>query len=42
METNRYFARILKERNKQEILAGFDAVMAKIPNREVPDWDKRE
>lgn len=41
LETNRYFARILRERNKQEILAGFDAVMEKVPKREAPDWDKR-
>jgi FAD synthase len=41
LETNRYFTRILRERNKQEILAGFDAVMEKVPKREVPDWDKR-
>jgi FAD synthase len=40
LETNRFFARVLKERNKQEILAGFDAVMTKVPEREVPDWDK--
>lgn len=41
LETNRYFSRILREKNKQEILAGFDAVMAKVPKREVPDWDNR-
>ena len=41
LETNQYFARVLKERNKQEILAGFDAVMKRIPEREVPDWDKK-
>ena len=41
LETNRYFARILKERNKQEILSGFDALMEQVPKREGPDWDKR-
>ena len=41
LETNRTFARFLKERSKQEILAGYDAVMKKIPEREVPDWDKK-
>jgi FAD synthase len=40
LETNRYFAQILRERNKQEILAGFDAVMEKVTDRQVPDWDK--
>jgi len=41
LETNRYFTRILRERNKQEILAGFNAVMEQVPKRELPDWDKR-
>jgi FAD synthase len=40
LETNRYFYRILRERNKQEILVGFDAVMEKVSKRQVPDWDK--
>jgi len=42
LETSGYFARLLRQRNKQEILAAFDAVMEKVPKREVPDWDKRE
>jgi len=41
LETNRCFTRILRERNKQEILAGFNAVMEQVPKRELPDWDKR-
>ena len=40
LETNRYFSRILRERKKQEILAGSDSVMDKVPKRDVPDWDK--
>lgn len=40
LETNRYFSRILRARNKQEILVGFDAVMEKVSKRQVPDWDK--
>ena len=40
LETNRYFSRILRERNKQEILVGFDAVMEKVSKRQVPDGDK--
>jgi len=41
LETSRYFTEILREKNTQEILAGFDAVMDKVPKRRVPDWDKR-
>ena len=41
LETNRFFSRILRERNKQEILAGFDAIMEQVPKKEVPNWDKR-
>ncbi|MEE9307085.1 MAG: toxin-antitoxin system HicB family antitoxin [Spirochaetia bacterium] len=40
LETNRYFSRVLRSRNKQEILVGFDAVMEKVSKRQVPDWDK--
>ena len=40
METNRYLSARVKEKNKQVILAGFDAVMEKVPNRDVPDWDE--
>jgi FAD synthase len=40
LETKRYFSEILKDTNKQDILSGFDAVMAKVPERSVPDWDK--
>jgi FAD synthase len=40
LETNRYFSTRLRESNKQEILSGFDEVMKKVPQREVPDWDK--
>jgi len=41
LETNRYFARVLREKNRQDILAGFDVVMKKVSNRKVPDWDRR-
>ncbi len=40
LETNRYFSRVLRSRNKQEILVGFDAVMENVSKRQVPDWDK--
>jgi len=40
LETNRYFAKLLREKSKQEILQGFDRIMAKIPERETPEWDQ--
>ena len=40
LETNRFFSRILRERNRQEILAGFDAIMEQVPKKNVPNWDK--
>jgi FAD synthase len=40
LEINRYFSTRLKEKNNQEILAGFDAVMEKIPDHPVPEWDR--
>ncbi len=40
LEMNQYFTRILSERNKQEILTSFDAVMRNVPKAKVPDWDQ--
>jgi len=42
LETNRYFNKLLKEKSKQEILQNFERAMQKVPDREVPDWDKLE
>ena len=42
LETNRYFSKELREKNKKEILSGFDEVMRKVPSKEVPEWDKNE
>lgn len=42
LENNRYFTKVLREKNKQEILEAFDRIMSKIPDREVPDWDRME
>ncbi|HUZ18205.1 MAG TPA: toxin-antitoxin system HicB family antitoxin [Spirochaetia bacterium] len=42
LETNRYFNKLLKEKSKQQILQNFERAMQKVPDREVPDWDKLE
>lgn len=41
LEANRYFSRVLRDKTRQDILAGFDNVMKKVPKRKVPDWDER-
>lgn len=41
LETNTYFSKMLKEKNRQEILSGFDAVMEKVHHRDVPEWDEK-
>ena len=41
LETSRYFTEILRKKNAQEILAGFDGIIEKVPQRKVPEWDKR-
>lgn len=40
LENSAYFKRYLKGKKKDEIVTGFDAVMKKVKNREVEDWDK--
>ena len=42
LETNRYFNKLLKDKSKQEVLQNFERAMQKVPDREVPDWDKLE
>ena len=39
LENSVYFKKYLKGKKKDEIVAGFDAVMKKVKNREVDDWD---
>ncbi|MFH2114645.1 MAG: hypothetical protein ABIJ86_09090 [Spirochaetota bacterium] len=39
LENSAYFKRYLKGKKKDEIVTGFDAVMKKVKNREVEDWD---
>ena len=40
LENSAYFKRYLKGKKKDDIVAGFDAVMKKVKNREVEDWDR--
>jgi hypothetical protein len=40
LETQSYFNTKWKDKNKKEILSGFDAVLKKVRNRPAPDWDK--
>jgi len=40
LENSRYFRKYLKNKKKDEIINGFDTVMAKIKNRPLKTWDK--
>ena len=40
LETSRYFTELRREKSKQDILSGFDEVMATVPVRKVPQWDR--
>jgi hypothetical protein len=40
IENSAYFKRYLKGKKKDDIVSGFDAVMKKVKNREVEDWDR--
>lgn len=40
LENSRYFKNRLKGKKREDIIKRFDAVMAKVPAREVPEWDK--
>ena len=40
LETSKYLRQYLKEKSKDEILTQFDAVMAKVSNRPVEEWDR--
>lgn len=40
LESNRYFMKLIGEKNKQEILMNFDKVMEKVGEREIPEWDR--
>jgi len=40
LENSQYFRKQLKGKKKEEIIKGFDEVMAKVKAREVEDWDR--
>ena len=40
LETNQYFRERLRGKKKEDLVAAFDAVMAKVPNRMPPKWDR--
>ena len=42
IEAGQYMSRVLLNRTKKDILSGFDDVMSKVKNRQVPNWDKPE
>ena len=41
LENSKYFKRYLRAKNKNDIINGFDEVMAKIKDSPVEDWDKK-
>ncbi len=40
LETNRYFRDRLRGKKKEELVAAFDAALAKVPDRKPPKWDQ--
>lgn len=40
LESSRYFTNLLRNKNKQDVLAKFDAAMKKIKDRKPPAWDR--
>jgi hypothetical protein len=40
LETNQYFRERLRGKKKEDLVAAFDAVMAKVPNRKPSKWDR--
>jgi len=40
LESSQYFTSLLKDKNRQELTARFDAVMKKVKSRPVPSWDR--
>jgi hypothetical protein len=40
LENSRYFKNRLKGKKREDIIRSFDVIMAKVPAREVPEWDK--
>jgi FAD synthase len=40
LETNRYFRQRLRGKKKEDLVAAFDAAMAKVLDRKPPKWDR--
>lgn len=40
LETGEYFRTMTRGLNKKELFRRFDEVLSKVPNREVPEWDR--
>ncbi len=40
LENSRYFKNRLKGKKREDIIKSFDSVMAKVPARDVPEWDR--
>ncbi len=40
LETNQYFRQRLRGKKKEDLVAAFDAVMAKVPDRKPAKWDR--
>ena len=40
LESSRYFTHLLRNKNKQDVLAKFDTAMSRIKSRPVPAWDR--
>ena len=40
LENSRYFKNRLKGKKREEIIKSFDSVMAKVPARDVREWDR--
>jgi len=40
LENSRYFKNRLKGKKREDIIKNFDAIMAKVPGKEVPEWDR--
>jgi FAD synthase len=42
LETNQYFRERLRGKKKDDLVAAFDAALAKVPDRKSPKWDRME
>ncbi len=40
LESSRYFTNLLRNKNRQDVFAKFDAAMKKVKSRPVPPWDR--